>query len=153
MRIKKTSNTRALAGKVVNTYSTSQENAYSCDYTNKAFGGTILWTNENPTSSYSAQNIILDSSDYDMYEIVYKPYNNQSTALNTGKIPKGTGTTLIFNAGNSTNGPYVYRRDITYTNDTTLAAATATEAYASTNAANNNNCIPIYVIGYKTGLF
>ena len=153
MRIKKTSETRALAGNVVNTYNNSQTSAYSSQYSNKAFGGTILWTNNSPTSSFASQNITLDSSDYDMYEVIYKPYNNQSIALNTGKIPKGMGTTLLFNAGNSTNGPYVYRRDITYTDATTLAAGTATEAYASTNAANNNMCIPQYVIGYKTGLF
>ena len=28
--------------------------------------GTILWTNPNPTSDFSAQSIALSSSDYDM---------------------------------------------------------------------------------------
>lgn len=36
MRIKKTSQTTPVQAEVVNDYSTSQENAYSCDYVNKA---------------------------------------------------------------------------------------------------------------------
>lgn len=36
MRIKKTSNTRAIAGKVVNVESDSTTDAYSCDYVNGA---------------------------------------------------------------------------------------------------------------------
>jgi len=151
--IRKTSETRPLGATVVNAYDNSQINAYSTQYCNQAFGGTILWTNANPISAYAGGDIDLDSSNYDMYEIIYKPYNNQSIAMNTGKIPKGLGTTLIFNAGNSTNGPYVYRRDISYSSDTKLSAGTATEAFGSTNQANNNMCIPIYVVGYKTGLF
>lgn len=37
MRIKKTSNTRALAGKTVNAFSNSTTDAYSCDYVNRFF--------------------------------------------------------------------------------------------------------------------
>ena len=45
MRIKKTSETRALAGKVVNTNSNSTTDTYSCDYINKLDKvGKLLWS-------------------------------------------------------------------------------------------------------------
>lgn len=46
MRIKKTSETRALAGNIVNAYSESQNSTYSCDYLNKCnnYSGTEVNT-------------------------------------------------------------------------------------------------------------
>ena len=35
---------------------------------------TLLWTNPNPTSSFSAQTISLDLSKYDMVEVVARQY-------------------------------------------------------------------------------
>ena len=65
MRIKKTTETRALAGTVVNTYSESQTSAYSCDYMNwktlaeGVDGGTAtaLPSNFNELSIYVYQDI------------------------------------------------------------------------------------------------
>ena len=115
--------------------------------------GAILWTNPNPTSAFAAQNIVLSSSDYDMYEIVYEGYINGLTYYNSGKLPKGKGTALMAVGGDTSYGPYVYNRVINYINDTTLAADVCKQSYGSTSVTLNTLNIPIYVIGYKTGLF
>ena len=86
--------TRVLASTVVNAYNESTENAYSCDYSNKAFGGKILWTNESPTSNFASQDMNLSSSDYDCYEIIYKLDKSSSQTFSTGKTIKGSGTYL-----------------------------------------------------------
>jgi len=148
MRIKKTSQTTPVQAEVVNTYSTSTENAYSCDYTNKAFGGTILWTNENPTSNFAAQDINLSSSDYDVYEVFFTSGTGASDPYTSMKSIKGKGVRLqLVSWGGSAAEAIV--RWINYTNDTKLSVQNAT-----LNGSNSNGrLIPQYIVGYKTGIF
>ena len=144
--------TRVLASTVVNANNESTENAYSCDYANKAFGGKVLWTNPNPTANFDSQDITLSTGDYDFFEILYTT-NDTTSMLNTGKIKKGFNTLLQAGVGSSSQGPYNFFRSITYTNDTTFNVGVGLEAYASQRPINAGVCIPLYVIGYKTGLF
>ena len=153
MRIKKTSETRALAGNIVNAYSESQNSAYSSKYCNEAFGGTVLWTNPSPTSNFDGQNIALNSSDYDCYEIIYKVYKTEDYYINSGRTPKGHGKRIMQIAGTNNEGPYNYIRDITYNSDTSLTIGACNVYWASSTTTNNAQMIPVYVIGYKTGLF
>lgn len=111
--------------------------------------GTILWTNSNPNSSFPTQNITLSSSDYDCYEIIYMFSTTNTNCSSTGKIPKGKGTMLVFIInitgvhGNTT-------RSVNYSSDTQLEfESTITEA----GGISDNRCIPLYIIGYKTGVF
>lgn len=101
--------------------------------------GTVLWTNPSPTSSFGAQNITLNNSDYDMLEIFYLLFNN-SNVMNSTRIIKGySGRILTYaSAGISI-------RQLTYSNDTTYAVGEDSD--------NNVRGIPLYVIGYKTGVF
>lgn len=109
--------------------------------------GQILWTNSSPTSTFEAQTIILSSSDYDFYE-VYCSYNNStaSSYVNAYKTIKGKG--IIMDNQGYTSGASV-RRKIDYTNETHLLISSA---YGG-NSTDNQYLIPLYVIGYKTGLF
>ena len=109
--------------------------------------GQILWTNSSPTSTFEAQTIILSSSDYDFYE-VYCSYNNStaSSYVNAYKTIKGKG--IIMDNQGYTSGLSV-RRKIDYTNATHLLISSA---YGGANI-DNGYLIPIYVIGYKTGIF
>ena len=102
--------------------------------------GKILWTNANPESNFDPQTITLNSSDYDMLLFIYKGYHNGNVQYST-QIIKGASTRLIFMGGSE----YFYR-SCTYVDDTTYSVA-------GESANQNSRCIPLYVIGYKTGLF
>lgn len=119
--------------------------------------GQILWTNPNPTSNFVAQTITLSSSDYDMYEVLFLTnLADQAPRLNsTGKLLKGYGSRLSASFADSANpGANVYSRWITYISDTQIEFATGYVAYGSTARTENTALIvPLYVIGYKTGLF
>lgn len=112
--------------------------------------GVLLWTNSSPTSSFSAQTITLNDtlSNYDCYEILFRQSTTVPRIFNTGKIPVGSGTILGFNTGS-----LWYLRA---TGDTVSGNTIAFEAgYGSSGSAtvDNTRTIPMYVIGYKTGLF
>ena len=116
----------------------------------KDISGTILWENPNPSaSSFNAQNILLSSSDYDCYEIIYMFSTTNTNCTNTGKIPKGKGTMMVFLInvggihGNTT-------RNVNYSDATHLSFETAQD---DSGNSITNRCIPLYVIGYKTGNF
>lgn len=118
---------------------------------NSIISRKILWTNPNPTSTFDSQSITLSSDDYDCYEIIYQFSQMNVMLFNTGKIPKGNNINIFFVLNNSTNTHLHTNRLIRYENDTTLYAE---NCYSSTdNNATNNRCTPLYVIGYKTGLF
>ena len=111
--------------------------------------GTILWTNQNPSSSFSTRSITLSSSDYDCYEIIYRQNINISRMLNTGKIIKGYGVLLMQSIGLN------YFRVVNYVSDTSLEFLDnkSLTTYGTTDEINNDVNVPLYVIGYKTGLF
>ena len=146
-QIKKTSETRALAGNIVNASNNSQTSAYSCKYANEHFGGTLLWSNSNTSSSFNAQDVLTDDS-YDCIEIIFC-YGTSGDMYSSGKLFKGERTTLTIPYYNS--GFYTRTRKITYKND---GNGTCTFEAGYLNATSNNAvCIPFYIIGYKTGLF
>lgn len=131
---------------VQNVYSTSQDDTYSCNYVNKSFGGTLLWTNPNPTSTFAAQNIQLSSSDYDIYECIYVISSGVNDRYLSSKSVKGKGFILEFYDGYEKKGG---TRSISYTDATHLVVQQS--YYDGTGSATY--CIPEYIIGYKTGLF
>lgn len=156
--IRKTSETIALAGNIVNEYNDSQTSAYSTEYINEAFGGVLLWTNPNPTSSMSSgTTITLNSDDYDMLSIIYTvSVTNDIKLKNSGKIPKGNDIKLedAYIQTTNDNAVRIYSRVITYTNATQLTAGKCRFANSMSSSSENNDfAVPQYIIGYKTGLF
>ena len=119
----------------------------------KAVKGKILWTNQSPTSSFAPQTITLDESldNYDCYVIIFKQAMTGDRLYNTGQIPVGHGTICYYNAG----GYYWYRptSDIVSGNTITFEDARVVPIYQGSEAVDNSRVIPIYVIGYNTGLF
>lgn len=121
--------------------------------------GTILWTNSSPTQEFAGQTITLSSNDYDILEIFY----NQGT-INTKcfseKIIKGYSADLsvITNLNVGVSQPTGVRiRTINYSSDTELLIDDCLVRYDGTQASvptvSNTGIIPLYIIGYKTGLF
>ena len=154
MRIKKTSETRALAGTILNAQNSSTTDTYSCDYIN-GIKGQVLWTNQNPNSSFAPQNITLNNNDYSFYETIFiltnYDYPNYATLCSTGKIPYIQNRKFVLfsydydgNKGNMSCG-----RLVTFTSKTLFNVAKCERFYTIGVEENNQYCIPLYVIGYK----
>lgn len=109
--------------------------------------GQILWTNPNSTSDFSAQAITLSSNDYDMYEIIYYSSITQAVQMTTGKIKKGENLYLTQTYYDAQ--VRVRQREVIYNSDLSLNVQEA----KNNGSTQNTDLIPIYVIGYKTGLF
>lgn len=114
----------------------------------------ILWTNSNPTSSFASQTITLNSDDYDMYEIITSVSTTNDRYISTGKILKDKLCTLMWQTANQSS-PYISIRirSITNKTNTTISFGQAVSSTPTSGGIYNEQMIPIYVIGYKTGLF
>lgn len=108
----------------------------------------ILWTNPNPTQEISEiTNISLASSDYDMIEIYYVQETNKQDLMYSIKILKGKSTRMRIS---TTDGDNIYR-GITYISDTSYRIDLP---YSDVSLPNIYSLvIPVYIIGYKTGMF
>ena len=149
MRIRKTSDTAPIIGQVVNSNSDSTTNTYSCDYANKAFGGTILWTNPSPTSDFAAQDVNVNISSYDCIKIIYNYSVGSPFELNTGEIPSSSAGTVLSMLYNSSGINFFTSRIVNFASN----KLTFENAIDSNGNSTNNRLVPLYVIGYKTGLF
>ena len=74
MRIKKVSQVAGLVGGVSNTYSESTNDAYSCDYVNETFGGTVLY--DNSTGGTFPVTISDNYANYSKIEVYFGYYEN-----------------------------------------------------------------------------
>lgn len=117
--------------------------------------GELLWTNSNPTSSFSQQIITIPTlPDYDEFEIFF--YDNTTRrAVSSTKLLKNQGTNMmtIFQLNDHGN---IGNRNIIWNTDTKLQVNDAVTIIVNdtfSRTANNAWCIPIYIVGYKTGLF
>ena len=110
--------------------------------------GKSLWENPNPTASFSAQTITLSESlaNYSCYEIIFRQNKNVNNEryFSTGKIPVGHGTILSYNTSSN-----FYRATGTTVSGNTISFE---NAYAG-STTDNDNVIPVYVIGYKSGVY
>lgn len=131
---------------VVNENDTEQQ-ALSQQLTN--ITGKILWTNPNPSSEMGANtNINLSSSDYDFLVWIFDlNINIQPGIYSSGICLKGQNTRLIAGIANATDNTAT--RDLTYSSDTKYVAG---DGYLKA-VTQSRRCVPIYVIGFKFGLF
>lgn len=111
--------------------------------------GQILWTNPNPnTAISSATTITLSSSDYDVIEVFYLQATSSSGGtLYTNRFLKGYSTRMRIH---TIDGVNVYRT-LTYSSDTSYIIQTTTADSSVTSP--QILAIPLYIVGYKTGLF
>lgn len=123
--------------------------------------GKILWANPNPTSAFTPQIITLNSNDYDVLEIFFKVSTSAtSTKSYSTRFLKGYGTQLInvINLNEGVSQPTGARsRDVDYVNDTKLhfknGLVRDNGTQTSVPDVRNDILIPLYIVGYKTGLF
>ena len=117
---------------------------YSSNATKKLINdvsGTILWTNPNPTVSFEEQDITLNENieNYDEYIVLAKTWRgNTNIALST-RVPISYGAPMLY-----TENTNIYQRFTSVPSVKTLHIG---------SSPDNSFLVPIYVIGYKTGLF
>lgn len=108
-------------------------------------GLTLLWTNENYSSSFAAQTIALTLTSYDAAMIVLSDDTgvaHQSSFLYLRD-------NLPYRATISSEGFLTYR-DITVTNfGVVFSGGLVSSTYNSTPTANNNYCIPYQIYGVR----
>lgn len=122
--------------------------------------GQILWTNPNPASNFSAQTITLLNNDYDILEFYFIGNASAiSTTIFSEKILKGYNV-LVSHIINLNEGVSqatgVRQRQAIYSDDITYNITDALirdGGSASEPTVENQKLIPLYIIGYKTGLF
>ena len=107
----------------------------------------ILWTNPDPNSyPLTEYNITLSSSDYDILEVFYAQITG-SDLVYSSRFLKGCSTRMRIDTPDSDN----IFRGLTYVDDKTYRYDLV---YTSTSFEKAEKCcIPLYIIGYKTGLF
>lgn len=112
--------------------------------------GTLLWTNSNSKNEFEKTKITIKNVvDYDVLEIWYKAHTG-SIGIMSRKIITKCGGELFKGTTDTSGNAIFYQRAIEYIDENTIQI---------------NNCrvenvgyypsllIPVYIVGYKTGLF
>ncbi len=119
--------------------------------------GTILWTNTTPSADYGTAQITLSSSDYDILEWFFLGSPEDSSAVFSIRTLKGHGGQVLIEGNgvfSGTNHNSFIIRNITYVNDTKYSPSYAMFKYGTNSSYNVLNILkPLYVVGYKNGLF
>jgi len=113
--------------------------------------GKILWSNPDSSLSFASQDVTLNSSDYDMLEFVFRLSTDAYYTL-TEKILKGSSGQVFTTAPTSLNASgrlFIYVNDTKYT----FGNGRFKPGNSSSSSDDNSRCVPVCIIGYKTGLF
>lgn len=113
--------------------------------------GIILWANENPTTAFGSKTISLSTSNYDILEVFYVTHVSNERNMKSIRLVKGFdgNLTAIPRAGGE------YTREFNRVSDTSYTFSTGYTytSYMGGKTPTQNVCLPLYVIGYNTGLF
>lgn len=103
-----------------------------------AVQANILWTNPSPTGNFISQSVTLLNNNYNYLMVTYIIDDGK---METKIIPKGKGcelTRIVYD-----NGFFLYRRNMSYVDDTHYQFSSAT----LNNEERNWLCIPYQIIG------
>ena len=109
---------------------------------------TVLWTNPDPTSEFVSQEVTLNSSDYDFYEIYYVTHLTNRHVCSAKGI-KGEPTVLMCSLS-SDSGAMAYSRYVKSPAANKLSFEAGNRAPGANKGSTNKSvCVPLKVIGYK----
>lgn len=102
---------------------------------------TLLWTNPNPSSSFSAKTVPLDLSNWHLIAVLAKPQDSGST---TSVFLAAVGTDNILCCPNVGGTQYFYKRNMTVAS----TGVTFSTGYRNTTSTTGTGyCIPAYIYG------
>ena len=150
--IKKTSETSPIFATVVDGYTSSTTDTYSCNYLN-AVKGVVLWTNSDLTVDFIPTQIEKNLSQYDLFEIWFVHDKYANTFFNVARIPKGSGSLTQVNCG-TTSGAEVADRAVSFS-DTEMSFGNCfyRNSVSGNVVTDNKRNIPYKVVGYHVGIF
>ena len=109
---------------------------------------TLLWENPNPSASFTAQNITLSSSDYDLLLMLFYQHGQGSQTVSVVTV-KGLGFYLM-RTGSDSRGAQGGGRICNYVSDTEYAIDNGYSSIGATYyGIENGICIPYKVYGIK----
>lgn len=119
-------------------------------FNTKLTGTRLLWINENPTTAFGSKTISLSSSDYDILEVFYVTHVSNERNMQSIRLIKGFDGNLavIPKAGGEFSREFNRVSDTSYTFSTGYTYT----SYMGGKTATQNVCLPLYVVGYKTGI-
>lgn len=113
--------------------------------------GNILWTNPNPANDFPSQTITLSSDDYDILEFFWRSDVVGNRVYSTRTL-KGHSVQSDFNS--TAVSTRAWRRRAEFVSNTSYNVGDCVRVeYNQTSFNENAYCVPLYVVGYKTGLF
>lgn len=114
--------------------------------------GTILWTNPSPNSDFDLQSITLNSNDYEILEVYFRS-DVQGNRMGSVKVLKGYTLQCDMSSDGYATPTRRWVRRLIYVSDTEYSAKDCTRLeYGENVVTTNDQCVPLYIIGYKTGL-
>ena len=137
------------ASEITNEYSTSVGKGYSADYSNKAFGGVVLY--ENSTGSNDSITLNDSITNYKYIEIFYGSATRYQTSSKIDLRVNNGGTLTEIHSDNN-GAMYFNTRTITISGTTLATDGTrysSGQSGAWTNWSNTNSIYIYKVIGYK----
>lgn len=121
---------------------------------NETSSPKILWKNSNPNTLFKAQTIELSSDDYDVLEIFYIDYQSSNRLMSTKALKNHPGNLQA--CFQYQDHGYVGAREFTFINSTHIKfvnCVSVIQQDALKRVAVEDWCNPVYIVGYKTGLF
>lgn len=104
----------------------------------------LLWENPNPTSSFAAQTVELDLSEYDKVLVIFKSYNTQEQYISViCKKDINTRCSYLWDAS------YIYLRNITPKSSGVTFGDCYYGKLLQSMATQNTGLIPIEIYGIK----
>ena len=128
------------------------EQLWNHPYTSTGLSKQLIWQNASPKSTFAAQTISMDLSEYDEVEIQYRQ-SSESSYMIKDAIENGTTkiAMLFTNLATESTNTYMYSRNAAVNDSGITFAACARKIIANNNvnASANDYLIPVKVWGIK----
>ena len=115
----------------------------------RGYLGEIKWTNTSPSSSFPSQQITLSDDNYDFLDWYFLDSSRMFVFYT--RTLKGYGGQAEYHSTSAWDR--LWTRRINYNSDTKYTLDNSVKWSTNSAVAENNQLIPLYVIGYKTDLF
>ena len=110
----------------------------------------LLWTNPNPTSSFGAQTIPLDLSEYPYFFVMYKSVTTATRVLSQFVV-RGIDWTMFIGSPSGASPTYIQLQSRSIDSD--VNGVTFSNGYHGYTSGYSNNdpnaCVPVYIYGVK----
>ena len=115
----------------------------------------ILWTNPNPGVSFAAQDVVLNSTDYDYLEIVYNETRDiSSNIISSPSVQKGERCQVIYIGTDDSNRLLRRFRVASVSSDGDIVTFNVARYQGSYHSAFSDGAqffVPKRIVGYKYG--